>query len=137
MIFVGYEDGSKGYIFWDAAHQQFEIFHDVKFEETRFPAKEMILAQPDPVPLSDHQFLESDNGSDSSGLDLVKLVQPPTRLPSPGQSAPAVTAPSRPAIAMSPPGAPPRTPPSVSWRTSALPDVETAPLQPPTPQYSL
>ena len=34
MIFVGYETGSKGYQFWDAAHQHFVISHDVKFEET-------------------------------------------------------------------------------------------------------
>ena len=34
MIFVGYEPGSKGYQFWDAAHQHFEISCDVKFKET-------------------------------------------------------------------------------------------------------
>ena len=39
MIFVRYEPGSKGYQFWDAAHQHFKISHDVKFEETCFPAK--------------------------------------------------------------------------------------------------
>ena len=38
---------------------------------------------------------------------------------------------------MSSPSAPPLVPPLVPWRTSALPDMETAPLQPPTPQYSL
>ena len=81
MIFVGYEDGSKGYVFWDAAHRHIKISRDVKFKETQFPVKEMILA-----PSSDRQFLESDNESDSSGLVLVKLVQPPTRPPSPGQS---------------------------------------------------
>ena len=31
MNFVGYEPGFKGYQFWDAAHQRFEISHDVKF----------------------------------------------------------------------------------------------------------
>ena len=31
--------------------------------------------------LSDHQIPESDNESDSSGLDLVTLAQPPTPLP--------------------------------------------------------
>ena len=84
MIFVGYKDRSKGYIFWDTAHQCFKISCDVKFEETCLPAKEMILAQPDLAPSSDCQFLKSDNESDSSGLDLVKPVQPPTRPPSPG-----------------------------------------------------
>ena len=33
MIFVGYEPGSKGYQFGDAAHQHFVISNDVKFEE--------------------------------------------------------------------------------------------------------
>ena len=64
MIFVGYKDGSKGYVFWDTAHQCFEISHDVTFEETCFSVKEMILAQPDLAPLSDCQHLESDNESD-------------------------------------------------------------------------
>ena len=41
MNFVGYEPGFKGYQFWDAAHQHFEISHDVKFEETLFPAKKI------------------------------------------------------------------------------------------------
>ena len=35
----------------------------------------MTLAQPGPAPLSSHQILESDNESDSSGLDLVNLAQ--------------------------------------------------------------
>ena len=77
MIFVGYEPGSKGYQFWDAAHQQFEISHDVKFKETQFPANESKLTQLIPAPLSDHQIPESDNALDSSGLDLVNLAQPP------------------------------------------------------------
>ena len=64
MIFVGYEPGSKGYQFWDAAHQCFKISHDVKFEETQFPAKELKPVQLTPVPLSDHQIPESDNESD-------------------------------------------------------------------------
>ena len=78
MIFVGYEPGSKGYQFWDPAHQCSKISCDVKFEETHFPAKESKLAQPILAPLSDCQIPESDNESDSSGLDLVTLAQPPT-----------------------------------------------------------
>ena len=84
MIFIGYEPGSKGYQFWDAAHQCFEISHDVKFKETQFPAKELKLTQSIPAPSSDCQIPESDNESGSSGLDLVNLAQPPTRPPSPG-----------------------------------------------------
>ena len=87
MIFVVYEPGSKGYKFWNAAHRHFKIPHDVKFEETCFPVKGMKLAQPTLAPLSSHQIPESDNKSDSLGLDLVHLAQPPTRPPRPGLSA--------------------------------------------------
>ena len=34
MIFIGYEPGSKGYQFWDAAHHRIKISCDVKFDET-------------------------------------------------------------------------------------------------------
>ena len=74
MIFVGYKPGSKGYQFWDAAHQHFKISRDVKFEETHFPAKELKLTQSVPAPQGDCQSPESDNESDSSGLDLVTLA---------------------------------------------------------------
>ena len=87
MIFIGYEPGSKGYHFWDAAHQCFEISHDVKFKETLFPAKEVTLKKLNLTPSSDQPISESDNESDNSGLDLVIPPQPPTRPPSPCQSA--------------------------------------------------
>ena len=86
MIFVRYEQGSKGYMFQDQAHQCIKISRDVKFNKTQFPAKETIQAQLDLASLSDHQIPELDNKSDSLGLDLVKLVQSPQRPPSPGQS---------------------------------------------------
>ena len=119
MIFVGYEPGSKGYQFWDAAHQCFEISHDVKFEETRFPAKESKLTQSIPAPSSDHQIPESDNGSDSSGLDLVTLAQPPTRPPIPNHTT------------LRPPNPP--TPQALRRPHTPLPDTETAPAQPTAP----
>ena len=37
MIFVGYENLSKGWQFWDAKNRPIEISHDVKFDESRFP----------------------------------------------------------------------------------------------------
>ena len=45
MIFIGYEPGSKGYQFWDTAHQHIEISRDVKFNETLFPVKEATKSQ--------------------------------------------------------------------------------------------
>ena len=64
----------------------------MKFKETQFPVKETKLAQPTMTPSSDHQIPESDNESDSLGLDLVNLAQPPTRPPSPGLSTSGQTA---------------------------------------------
>ena len=74
MIFVGYKPGSKGYQFWDAAHQRIEISHDVKFNETLFPAKE---AKKNWALSNDLPISESDNESDQLGLELVI----PTQLP--------------------------------------------------------
>ena len=83
MIFVGYELGSKGYQFWDAAHHHIEISRDVKFNETRFPAKEVTKSQ---ASVNDLPISESDNDSDQLGLELVIPAQSPPRPPSPGQS---------------------------------------------------
>ena len=84
MIFVGYELGSKGYQFWDAAHQRIEISCDVKFNETLFPAKEATKGQ---ASTNDLPISESDNESDQSGLELVIPAHSPPRPPNPGQSA--------------------------------------------------
>ena len=88
----------------------------------------MILA-----PLSNCQIPESDNESDSSGLDLVNLAQPPTRPPSPGLPALGQSVqPSQSARPPSPPMAPPRAP---QGSYASLPDTGTAPLLPPAPRY--
>ena len=130
MIFIRYEPGVKGYQFWDAAHWHLELPHDVKFEETQFSVKEMKLTQSTLAPLSVHQFSESN----SLGLDLVNLTQPPTRSPIPGLSAlgPPVTL-SQYAGPQSPPLAPPQAP---QGSFAPIPDMGTAPSQPSTPQYS-
>ena len=85
MIFVDYEQGSKGYQFWDAAHHRIEISRDVKFDETLFPAKEATKSQ---ASMNDLPISESDNKSDQSGLELVIPAHSSPRPPSPGQSAP-------------------------------------------------
>ena len=87
MIFVGYEPGSKGYQFWDAAHQHFEISHDVKFKETLFSVKEVKSGKLNWASSYDQPISESDNESEHLGLELVIPDQPPIRPPSPGQSA--------------------------------------------------
>ena len=125
MIFIGYEPGSKGYQFWDAAHQRIEISHDVKFNETLFPVKEVNKnwASSNDPPIS-----ESDSDSDQSGLELVIPAQPPPRLPSPGQFAPKKQTHPNPPIA--PPAVQLSAQPSGSGSLPADP-------APPIPRYSL
>ena len=84
MIFVGYEPESKGYQFWDTSHQCIGISHDVKFHETLFPAQEVTKNQ---ASMNDLPISESDNESDTSGLELVIPAPPSPRSPSPDQSA--------------------------------------------------
>ena len=84
MIFIGYKPGSKGYQFWDAAHQHIEISRDVKFNETLFPVQEVKKNQ---ASTNDPPISEFDNESDELGLELVTPAQPPPWPPSPGQSA--------------------------------------------------
>ena len=118
MIFVGYEQGSKGYQFWDAAHQRIEISRDVKFNETLFPAQEAKKIQ---ASTNDPPISESDNESDQSGLELVIPAQPPPRPLSPGQSTPpkAQTHPNPP---IAPPAVPQGMQPSGSGQKLAVPE---------------
>ena len=107
MIFVGYELGSKGYQFWDAAHHCIKISCDVKFNETLFPAKEATMSH---ASINDPPISESDNESDTLGLELVIPAHSSLRPPSPGQSA------LRPSVSQSqthlnPPIAPPAVQP--------------------------
>ena len=37
MVFVGYEQGSKGYQFWDKDNQSIIISCDMKFDKSKFP----------------------------------------------------------------------------------------------------
>ena len=67
MIFGGYEPGSKGYQFWDAAHHWFKISHDVKFDETLFPVKEGTKSWKS---MNDPPISLSDNKSEYSGLEI-------------------------------------------------------------------
>ena len=109
MIFVGYEPGSKGYQFWDAAHQHIEISCDVKFNESLFPAQE---AKKNQASLNDLPISESDNESDNLGLDLVIPAPSSTRPPSPGQSALRPSG-SQSQTHLNPPIAPPAVPPGL------------------------
>ena len=125
MIFIGYKPGSKGYQFWDAAHQHIEISRDVKFNESLFPAQE---AKKNQASMNDPPISKSDNDSDQSGPELVIPVQTPPRPPSPGQSTPKRQTHPNPPIA--PPAVPQDLQPSGSGQQPAV-------LEPPVPRYSL
>ena len=130
MIFVGYEPESKGYQFWDAAHHRIKISHDVKFIETLFPAKEGTKNQ---ASLNDLPISESDNESDTLGLELVIPAQSSPRPPSPGQSALrplGYQTQTHPIPPIAPPAVQLGTQPSRSGQSPARPEH-------PTPQYSL
>ena len=117
MTFIGYEPGSKGYQFWDADHQHIEISRDVKFNEILFPAQE---AKKNWASKNDPPISESDDESDTSGLELVTPAQPPPWPPSPSQSAsPKMQTHTNPPIA--PPVVPPGAQPSGSGQIPAQP----------------
>ena len=122
MIFVGYEPGSKGYQFWDAAHQCFKISHDVKSKETLFPAKEVKSTKSNQAPQSDLPICESDNESNSLGLELVTPAQPPSSLPSPGLSASRSNKQTHPNQPIAPPVVPQGAQPSGSGQGPAIPE---------------
>ena len=130
MIFVGYEPGSKGYQFWDAAHHCIEISRDVKFNETLFPAKEVRNSQ---ASTNDLPISESDNESDQLGLELVIPAHSSPRPPSPGQSATGSQNPSA-KTHPNPPIAPPAVQSDLQPSGSGSPPA--APVHP-TPRYSL
>ena len=129
MIFVGYEPGSKGYQFWDAAHQHIEISCDVKFNETLFPVQE---AMKNRASTNDPPISESDNESDTSALEPVIPALSPPRPPSPGQSTSRPIQPQKqthPNPPIAPPVAQSGMQPSGSGHPPAQPE--------PQPRYSL
>ena len=127
MIFVGYELGSKGYQFWDAAHHRIEISRDVKFNETLFPGREV---NENRASVNDPPISESDMESDASGLELVIPAHSSPQPPSPGQST--SRSQSHKQTHPNPPIAPPVVPqgaqPSGSGQSPAQPE--------PQPRYS-
>ena len=70
MIFVGYKPGSKGYQFWDAKNRHFEISHDVKFNESKFPNRKDLSADRK-IKVKSTTSPPSDTESENSDKDLV------------------------------------------------------------------
>ncbi|TBU47018.1 hypothetical protein BD309DRAFT_552492 [Dichomitus squalens] len=69
MTFVGYADGTKGYLFWNPAKHSIVVSHDVTFNESVFPARKEPGNRP--VTPGDNPFpdLQDDNSSSDSSSD--------------------------------------------------------------------
>ena len=89
---------------------------DVKFNETLFPAKEVTNSR---ASMNDPPISESDNESDTSGLEIVIPAQSSPRPPNPGQSA--LRSRSQTQTHLNPPIVPPAVPPGAQPSGSGLP----------------
>ena len=76
MIFVGYENLSKGWQFWDAKNRRIEISCDVKFDESRFPLCKD-LDQRNPSAVEKRQTISPSQRSESTD-DSCDLLVPGT-----------------------------------------------------------
>lgn len=99
MTFVGYADGSKGYLFWNPAKRSLVVSRDVTFDENIFPARKEPGNHPvtpgdNPFPEFQDDDSSSDSSSDSGGSpsnedlqiplpDINDEPQPPPRPPTP------------------------------------------------------
>ena len=73
MIFVGYENLSKGWQFWDAKNRRIEISRDVKFDESRFPLHKD-LDQRNPAAVEKRQTISPSQRSESTDDSRDQLV---------------------------------------------------------------
>ena len=73
MIFVGYENLSKGWQFWDAKNRHIEISHDVKFDESQFPLHKD-LDQKNPSTAEKRQSISPSHRSESPDDSCDHLV---------------------------------------------------------------
>ena len=73
MIFVGYENLSKGWQFWDAKNRHIEISCDVKFDESRFPLCKD-LDQRNPAAVEKRWTISPSQRSESTNDSCDQLV---------------------------------------------------------------
>ena len=73
MIFVGYENLSKGWQFWDAKNRCIEISRDVKFDESRFPLRKD-LDQRNPSTVEKRRSISRSQTSESTDDSCDQLV---------------------------------------------------------------
>ena len=73
MIFVGYENLSKGWQFWDAKNRCIEISRDVKFDESQFPLHKD-LDQKNPAAVEKRRTISPSQRSESTNDSRDQLV---------------------------------------------------------------
>ena len=83
MTFVGYENLSKGWQFWDAKNQRIEISCDVKFDESRFPLRKD-LDRRNPAAVEKRRTISPSQRSESTD-DSGDLLVPGTTSDSDGE----------------------------------------------------
>ena len=109
MTFIGYEQGSKGYQFWDKDGRSIVISHDVKFDESKFPHRKD-LDYKNPFADEKRQSISVKNWrktTDESDTDTEEGLVIPSMSDSDDDHRPSCPAPP-------PPGAPPPVPPKTS-----------------------
>ena len=73
MIFISYENLSKGWQFWDAKNRRIEISCDVKFDESQFPLRKD-LDQRNPATVEKRQTISPSQRSESTDDSRDLLV---------------------------------------------------------------
>ena len=109
MTFIGYEQGSKGYQFWDKDSQSVVISRDVKFDESKFPYRKD-LDYKNPFTDEKRQSISVKNrrkATDESDTDTEEGLVIPSTSDSDDDHRPSHPAPP-------PPGTPPPVPPKNS-----------------------
>lgn len=109
MIFVGYEQGSKGYRFWDPATRRITVSRDVTFDEESFPARKDLGDPKTPgTPLFDPVDSDSED-DDEQPISLPDLpTVPPSREEPVGEPQNPPEEPNDPPQAAQPPVPPPQ-----------------------------
>ena len=73
MIFVGYEQGTKGYRFWNPANRSIVVSRDVTFDEDSFPARKDLVG---PKTRTPEVFKLVDSDSEDSNEELFNIPLP-------------------------------------------------------------
>ena len=142
MTFISYEQGSKGYQFWDKESRSVVISRDVKFDKSKFPNRKDLdyrnpFADKKRQSTSVKNWRRTTNESDKSDKNTEVGLVIPSTFNSDDDHRPSHPAPP-------PPGAPPTVPPKLSQgsktpkaRKPSITDKNTRPDEKPSTTISL